>query len=374
MEAGSELPGTSSRSTTFDCAHRDTGVGPAADLKPESEHGRCFPSNIVRGIFCTYNIGGRRAEISAATTLEAPCPGRPVAGKLLARAAEAGFEGDSFDDANRGTRTGSKRGLVAMRASKGRQLARKPVIKERSDEPLYLQLARTLKDEIVSGVFPVGSQLPTEEELCRRFGVSRHTVREALRQLRDDDLVMSRKRAGTTVVPPRSSDTYIPDVSSINGLLAFAADGRVEIQSIKMLEIDEKLASRSGLTQGEECLAVCALVYRKTSVLPMCWAEYYIARDFAAVGRLLEHHTGPIFPLIEKYFGVRVFEVDQRVTACLMPAALATTLKVKSGTAAMSVRHSFKLTTGQIAEVAIGTHPASRFHHSMTMRRVKDKS
>ena len=39
----------------------------------------------------------------------------------------------------------------------------------RSDEPLYLQVVRALKDEIVSGVHPVGSQLPTEEELCERF-------------------------------------------------------------------------------------------------------------------------------------------------------------------------------------------------------------
>jgi GntR family transcriptional regulator len=266
----------------------------------------------------------------------------------------------------------SKAATTATKSSKGRQRAHEP-FKAKLGQPLYVQLAQILKDEIIRGVFPVGSQLPTEEDLCKRFRVSRHTVREAVRQLRDESLVISRKRAGTTVVPPRSSDSYIPDVSSINGLLAFAADGRVGIQSIKMVEIDEKLASRTGLNQGEECLAVSALVYRKGNALPICWAEYYIARNFAAVGRLLEHHTGPIFPLIEKYFGVRVLEVEQRVTACLMPAALAATLKVKAGTAAMNVRHSFRLTTGEIAEVAIGTHPASRFHHSMTMRRAKEK-
>lgn len=48
----------------------------------------------------------------------------------------------------------------------------------------YLQVARTLRKEIVDGVYPVGSQLPTEHELCQRFSVSRYTVREALRRLR----------------------------------------------------------------------------------------------------------------------------------------------------------------------------------------------
>ncbi len=66
----------------------------------------------------------------------------------------------------------------------------------RSDDPLYLQVVRALKDEIVSGVYPVGSQLPTEEELCDRFSVSRYTVREALRRLREDNLVVFAARSG----------------------------------------------------------------------------------------------------------------------------------------------------------------------------------
>ncbi len=64
-------------------------------------------------------------------------------------------------------------------------------------------MARTLRKEIVDGIYPpVGSQLPTEHELCERFAVSRYTVREALRRLREDNLVSSRPRTGTQVIPP----------------------------------------------------------------------------------------------------------------------------------------------------------------------------
>src|SRR5260370_16746422 len=72
----------------------------------------------------------------------------------------------------------------------------------KSDDPLYLQVVRALKDEIVSGVHPVGSQLPTEEELCERFSVSRYTVREALRRVRRDQPLSSPAGAGP---PPRPS-------------------------------------------------------------------------------------------------------------------------------------------------------------------------
>ena len=69
----------------------------------------------------------------------------------------------------------------------------------KTEDPLYIQVARALKKDIVEGVYPVGSQLPTEDELCERFSVSRYTVREALRRLREDSLVTSRQGAGTVV-------------------------------------------------------------------------------------------------------------------------------------------------------------------------------
>jgi len=120
----------------------------------------------------------------------------------------------------------------------------------------YLQVARTLRKEIVDGVYPVGSQLPTEHELCERFAVSRYTIREALRRLRDDNLVASRPRAGTLVVPRPATNSYAQDVMSINDLLAFATGAPFTIESNAMVTIDDDLAARTGLDVGSEWLAV----------------------------------------------------------------------------------------------------------------------
>src|SRR5690349_17006676 len=147
-----------------------------------------------------------------------------------------------------------------------------------SEEPLYLQVVRALKDEIVSGVFPVGSQLPTEEELCERFSVSRYTVREALRRLREDSLVSSRQGQGTTVVPPRPADDFVHEVMSINDLVAFATGVRFAIDTIEMIEIDDKLSSRTGIASGESWLAVRGFRHTETNEFPVCYTEVYINR------------------------------------------------------------------------------------------------
>lgn len=241
----------------------------------------------------------------------------------------------------------------------------------KSDSPLYLQVAAVLREEIVSGVHPVGSLLPTEDKLCERFGVSRYTVREALRRLREDAMVSSRRGAGTVVIPPRGADSDLHQVMSINDLVAFGTNTRFAIDSISTVTIDVALAARTGLTSGDEWLGVFGSRNAEGSEAPLCWTEYYINRAYAAVGRILRHHSGPVFPLIEDMFGQVITEVQQQISAVLIPAALATELRVAEGAAALEVRRTYKTADEMVAQVTINTHPADRFQHSMVMRRVR---
>ncbi|MFF5018936.1 GntR family transcriptional regulator [Streptomyces sp. NPDC001165] len=75
--------------------------------------------------------------------------------------------------------------------------------------PAYRVVAETLRDEIASGVFPVGGRFPTQLELAARFGGARGTVQRALRELVDLGLVWSRQGSGTTVRarPPEAPPT-----------------------------------------------------------------------------------------------------------------------------------------------------------------------
>jgi DNA-binding GntR family transcriptional regulator len=66
--------------------------------------------------------------------------------------------------------------------------------------PLLADVVRSeLKRLILGGEFPVGSKLPNEDRLCERFGVSRVTIREAVRGLIEDGLVLRRHGSGTYV-------------------------------------------------------------------------------------------------------------------------------------------------------------------------------
>jgi len=65
--------------------------------------------------------------------------------------------------------------------------------------PLWRAIAATLQDEIAKGTYPMGSKLPTEADLARRFAVNRHTVRAALADLAAAGAVHARRGSGVYV-------------------------------------------------------------------------------------------------------------------------------------------------------------------------------
>lgn len=66
----------------------------------------------------------------------------------------------------------------------------------------YGGIAEILRREIVAGTYPVGGRFPTEDALVQRFGVSRPTINNAVRALRDQGLVHVRRGVGAFVTDP----------------------------------------------------------------------------------------------------------------------------------------------------------------------------
>jgi len=73
---------------------------------------------------------------------------------------------------------------------------------------LSKQIAEQLRAAIVAGQFKIGERLPTEDELAQRYGVSRPSVREALKRLAAQNLVRARRgpTGGNFVVQPSYSE------------------------------------------------------------------------------------------------------------------------------------------------------------------------
>lgn len=68
-----------------------------------------------------------------------------------------------------------------------------------SDEPKYRMIANSLRESVLAGEYRPGSRLPSENDLVRRFGVSRMTIVKAIKELQQAGLVTRRVGSGTYV-------------------------------------------------------------------------------------------------------------------------------------------------------------------------------
>lgn len=90
--------------------------------------------------------------------------------------------------------------------------------------PRHADIARDLRGAIAAGSLPVGTVLPTELELCSRYGVSRQTVRIAIANLAEGGLVTRRKRLGTVVQAVQPTRSYRRTIASVEDLVRYGAE------------------------------------------------------------------------------------------------------------------------------------------------------
>lgn len=76
-------------------------------------------------------------------------------------------------------------------------------IDKNSALPLHHQLKEFIQNEIESGNYKIGNKLPTEEEFCEKFNLSRTTVRNALKDLENKGFVVRKRSHGTFVSKPQ---------------------------------------------------------------------------------------------------------------------------------------------------------------------------
>lgn len=114
----------------------------------------------------------------------------------------------------------------------------RPALAVNKLRPAYQQVADQLRELILTGSLATGDRLPTEAELATNFGVSRSTVREALRVLASQGLITTlRGTTGGTFVARVRADQVSQYLETSIGLMT----GGDEISVADMLEARETL-------------------------------------------------------------------------------------------------------------------------------------
>jgi GntR family transcriptional regulator len=91
-----------------------------------------------------------------------------------------------------------------------------PAGRENRIVPLYHQVEQLIRHRVAKNQYPPGSQIASEHELCRELKVSRITVREALRELVREGILVKVQGKGTFVSPDAA--TPLPPIKYTGAL------------------------------------------------------------------------------------------------------------------------------------------------------------
>jgi len=240
---------------------------------------------------------------------------------------------------------------------------------DNKSQPRYQDVADVLIDEIAAGDFPIGSMLPTELELCDRFGVSRYTVREALRRIEEMGLVVRRQGSGTVVQATNAGTGFVQTLHTLSQLLQYPPETRLYVKETKTLKTDRQSARLLRSPVGQSWFRISGVRRVHASGQPICWSDVYVLPEYKGVTEYLEARLRPVYSLLEDEYNVQIDHVGIEMFAGTVPDELAGPLEVEPGTAVMTIIRRYTSRDGRLFEVSASIHPEGRFTYNIELKR-----
>lgn len=192
-----------------------------------------------------------------------------------------------------------------------------------------------LEELIASGATPAGARLPAEAALCERYGVSRVTVRAALRSLQDAGYITIRQGLGSMVMPQSAAIT-----SGIDRLCSFETYARAHGLAVGTaeLEIEElpasgEVARRLRVEPGSPVLLVQRVKLYDGHRIG--WIVDYVPEGVLPFETIVDEFAGSVLDVLLAHRELDVEYADCDVVPVVLKGELARRLEVRPGSPAL---------------------------------------
>jgi GntR family transcriptional regulator len=232
--------------------------------------------------------------------------------------------------------------------------------------PTYARLRELVRSEIERGDYD-RRRLPTDLELVQRFGVSRHTVRQAMSELVAEGLIRREPGRGTFATGVHNSK-YVRALGNVDDLMALAADTTLKVLSNLHEVRDEQIARRLGLTDD---LVVGMVILRFRHARPLGCAHVYLPPSLAdllePLSTVMDHHAS-IIHLVQRTTNVTVSGADQDITAVKATPEIARILQVTEGVPLLRIERVYHARERSPVEFAISHYRPDRYTYRVALR------
>jgi len=237
--------------------------------------------------------------------------------------------------------------------------------------PLYHQIEQLIRHRVAKNEYPPGSQIASEHELCRELNVSRITVREALRELVREGLLVKVQGKGTFVSPDAA--TPLPPIKYTGAL----EDIYERVLRLNVVEVDiSRVPVPAVLRQllslpADEHELTCIKRVRHVNDEPFSFTVNFLPVSIGDRIRKEDLFSAPLMAILEGDMQIPIVRADETVEAAPADPEVSGHLRIPVLYPVMHVTRTMYTEGDRPFEVVETFYRADKYKYSVSLTRVQ---
>ena len=232
---------------------------------------------------------------------------------------------------------------------------------------VYYQIYRDLKEQIERGVY--SEKLPTEEQLCSDFKVSRSTLRRALDELKRELIIESRRGSGTYVCSRKREESIVSLTGFTEEALRDGKKATSRVIANTIVSPPEAITALFDIPSG--AMVVCLKRVRYLDNEPYAIEEAFLnpAVDIRVLGVVEKNMSrDSLYTFLKNDLGILLNYAQETIEVCQMSREQARLLRLAEGALAI-MRERFTYTDKDLCiEVVRSIYRGDRYKLRVTRR------
>lgn len=238
--------------------------------------------------------------------------------------------------------------------------------------PYYLQLIDVIKEKISQAEWNPGDQLPSEPNLCEMYSVSRTVVRQALREIELEGLIIRRKGKGTFVAEPKINESL---VQKLTGFYQDMVDrGHTPITHVQKNEVEPaspKVARYLNIEPGTQVFNIERLRFIDDE--PIVLVTTYLPYELCSELANYDLSDQSLYAVLEKEFGLELSHGRRTIEAVAANEQEASLLQVDECDPLILLNSVTYLKDGTPIEYYHAVHRGDRSRFEVELVRVREE-
>ncbi|MCD6443005.1 MAG: GntR family transcriptional regulator [Thermotogae bacterium] len=231
--------------------------------------------------------------------------------------------------------------------------------KENEGIPLYRRLVKMIKKKIMDGELQPHTKLPSEREMCEKYGISRTTVRRAMSELIHEGLVYTSVGRGIYVAEPKFEKELQPLTSFTESMKRRGLSVSSKILDSGLIKADDRLARRLKVLPGTEVVKLHRLRY--VEGIPTAIQYAYLPHHLCPDILKYDFSRFSLLKILKTVYGLKLAKAESEIEAGLASVEEAELLDLPIPSAVLIVEQTTYLDSGAVIEFVRSIFPGGRY-------------